>query len=202
MPESIENKIFTRLKKEKRGTLFFTEDFVSIGNAKAISKALERLTNRGDIERVARGVYQKIEYSSFLGQNIAATPDEIAQAIAKRDKARIIKSGIYALNALGLSTQVPMNIVYLTDGAARRIKIGNIHGIVFKKTSPKNLATKSHLCCLVIQAIKAIGKGNIYESEKKKLVDFLKTVDVETLKHDITLAPEWVRIIMREALIR
>ncbi len=202
MPESIENKILTRLKKEKRGTLFFTEDFVSIGNAKAISKALERLTNRGDIERVARGVYQKIEYSSFLGQNIAATPDEIAQAIAKRDKARIIKSGIYALNALGLSTQVPMNIVYLTDGAARRIKIGNIHGIVFKKTSPKNLSTKSRLCCLVIQAIKAIGKGNIYESEKKKLVDFLKTVDVETLKHDITLAPEWVRIIMREALIR
>ena len=88
------------------------------------------------------------------------------------------------------------------DEPARRIKIGNIHGIVFKKTSPKNLATKSPLCCLVIQAIKAIGKDKIYESEKKKLIDFLKTVDAEILKHDIALAPEWVRIIMREALIR
>jgi len=197
--ESIENKILAKLKK---GTLFFTEDFVSIGNAKAVSKALERLTNRGDIERVARGVYQKIEYSTFLGQNIAASTDEIAKAIAKRDKARIIKSGVYALNALGLSTQVPMNIVYLTDGTARRIKIGNINGILFKKTSPKNLATKSHLCCLVIQAIKAIGKDKIYESEKKKLIDLLKTVDIKILKHDIATAPEWVRIIMREALIR
>ena len=202
MSESIENKILTRLKREKKGTIFFTEDLVSLGNAKAISKALERLASKGLITRVARGVYKKLEYFALLGEFMGATPDDIAQAIAKRDKARIIKSGIYALNALGLSTQVPMNIVYLTDGAARRIKIGNIHGIVFKKTSPKNLATKSHLCCLVIQAVKAIGKGNIYESEKKKLVDFLKTVDVETLKHDITLAPEWVRIIMREALIR
>ena len=202
MSESIENKILTKLKREKKGTIFFTEDFVSIGNAKTVSKALERLTNRGDIERVARGVYQKIEYSTFLGQNIAASTDDIAKAIAKRDKARIIKSGVFALNALGLSTQVPMNVVYLTDGASRRIKIGNINGILFKKTSPKNLATKSHLCSLAIQAIKAIGKDKIYESEKKKLIDLLKKEDIEILKHDIALAPEWVRIIMREALIR
>jgi hypothetical protein len=198
--ESIEDKILEKVNKEKRGTLFFTEDFVDVGNAKAVSKALERLESKSVITRVARGIYKKYEYSTLLGITIGASIEDIAKVIARRDKARIIPTGAYALNALGLSTQVPMNIVYLTDGAARRIKVGKRHGILFKKTSPKNLATKSYLCCLVIQAIKAIGKDKIYESEKKKVLDLLRQEDIEILKHDIKVAPEWVRIIMREAL--
>ncbi len=198
--ESLENKIFTQICHEERDKLFFTEDFVSHGNAKAVSKALERLEIKGDISRVARGIYRKPEFYKYVGEVRGAGNDEIARAIARRDKARIIQTGAYALNALGLSTQVPMNVVYLTDGAARRIDVGKGRGILFKKTSPKNLATKGKISGLVIQALKAIGKDKIYESEKKKIIDLLKREDIENVKHDITLAPEWIRIIMREAL--
>jgi hypothetical protein len=52
------------------------------------------------------------------------SPDKIAQAIAKRDNARILPTGNYAMNLLGLSTQVPMNVVYLTDGSPRKVNIG------------------------------------------------------------------------------
>jgi hypothetical protein len=198
--ESIENKILMRLRDAEKGTLFFTEDFVSIGNAKAVSKALERLEEKGEVTRVARGVYKKLEYSTFLGEIIGASVDDIAKAIARRDKARIIPTGVYALNALGLSTQVPMNVVYLTDGAARRINVGKGKGILFKKTSPKNLAMKGNISGLVIQALKSIEKDKVREDEKRKIIDFLKREDVENLKHDITIAPEWIRIIMREAI--
>jgi predicted transcriptional regulator of viral defense system len=198
--ESAENKILMRFREEEKGKLFFTEDFISIGNAKAVSKALERLEAKGEISRVARGIYKKPEFYEYVGEVRGAGNDEIAKAIARRDKARIIQTGVYALNALGLSTQVPMNVVYLTDGAARRIDVGKGRGILFKKTSPKNLATKGTISGLVIQALKTIGKDKIYESEKKKIIDLLKKEDTENVKHDIMLAPEWIRIIMREAL--
>lgn len=197
---SLEDIILTKILGEKDGTLFFTEDFLSIGNSKAVSKALERLEKKEKLRRVARGIYKKPEYNSFIGEIKGATVDEIARAIARRDKARIIPTGVYALNALGLSTQVPMNVVYLTDGAARKINVGRGKGIVFKKTSPKNLAAKGMISSLVIQALKVIEKDKIRDDEKRKVIDLLKKEDAENLNHDILVAPEWIRVIMREAL--
>ena len=197
---SLEDIILTKILDEKDGTLFFTEDFLSIGNAKAVNKALERLEKKEKLRRVARGIYKKPEYNSFIGEITGATVDEIARAIARRDKARIIPTGVYALNALGLSTQVPMNVVYLTDGAARKINVGTGKGIVFKKTSPKNLAAKGAISSLVIQALKVIEKDKIREDEKRKVIDLLKKEEAENLNHDILVAPEWIRVIMREAL--
>lgn len=198
--ESLENKILVRFREEKEGKLFFTEDFVSIGNAKAVSKALERLEEKGEIRRVARGIYKKPQFSPFVGEVRGASIDDIAKAIARRDKARIIPTGAYALNVLGLSTQVPMNVVYLTDGAARRINVGKGKGILFKKTSPKNLATKGNISGLVIQALKALEKDKIREDEKQKVIGLLKSEDIENINHDIAVAPEWIRVIMREAI--
>jgi hypothetical protein len=125
--------------------------------------------------------------------------DAIAKAIAKRDKARIIPTGTLALNALGLSTQVPMNPVYLTDGAARRINIGK-RKIIFKKTSPKNLSAIGKISSLAIQALKEIGKEKVTENQKRILLNQLRKEEHYRLKHDIRLAPEWIRKIMREAL--
>ena len=197
---SLEDIILTKILGEKDGTLFFTEDFLSIGNTKAVSKALERLEKKEKLRRVARGIYKKPEYNSFIGEIKGATVDEIARAIARKDKARIIPTGVYALNALGLSTQVSMNVVYLTDGSARKINVGRGKGIVFKKTSPKNLAAKGMISSLVIQALKVIEKDKIREDEKRKVIDLLKKEDAENLNHDILVAPEWIRVIMREAL--
>jgi hypothetical protein len=62
----------------------------------------------------------------------------IAKEIAKRDKARIVLPEMQALNMLGLSTQIVMNAVYLTDGSSRRINIDKRKGILLKHTAPKN----------------------------------------------------------------
>ncbi|HUX56884.1 MAG TPA: DUF6088 family protein [Bacteroidales bacterium] len=198
MIESTEIQILTKIKKAKGGSLFFMEDFLRFGNSKAISKALERLVERGDITRVARGIYARLEKDPILGP-IKPGTEAIAKAIAKRDKARIVPTGVLALNALGLSTQIPMNVVYLTDGAARKINLGK-RKIIFKKTSPKNLAAIGKISSLVIQALKEIGKDNIAEDEKIIILEHLKKEEKHRLEHDIRLAPEWVRIIMRQAL--
>ncbi len=196
--DSLDDKIVTKIKKARRGSLFFTEDFLSFGSAKSVAKTLERLTAKGDISRVARGIYARLEIDPIIGE-LKPSTEAIAQAIRKRDKARIMPTGALALNALNLSTQVPMNVVYLTDGAARKIDLGK-RKILFKKTAPKNLSAIGKISGLVIQALKEIGKANATESEIHIILKQLEKEDHYRLAHDIRLAPEWIRIIMRKAL--
>ena len=196
--ESIDAKIVAKMRKAKRGSLFFTEDFLSFGTAKSVSKALERLVAENKISRVARGIYARLEIHAVLGE-LHPGAEAIAEAIRKRDKARIIPTGVLALNALGLSTQVPMNVVYLTDGSARKISLGK-RKIVLKKTSPRNLSAIGKISGLVIQALKEIGKDNVTEEEIQIILKQLEKEDQYRLEHDIRLAPEWIRIIMRKAL--
>jgi Family of unknown function (DUF6088) len=198
--QSIDDKVVVKISKAKRGSLFFIDDFLSFGSAKAVAKALERLVEKGDVNRVARGIYARLEIDPILGE-LKPTTETIAQAIAKRDKARIVPTGTLALNALGLSTQVPMNVVYLSDGAARKIDLGR-RKIIFKKSAPKNLAAIGKISRLVIQALKEIGKDKISQKEIDIILEKLAKEEPYRLEHDIKLAPEWIRIIMRKALIK
>ena len=196
--DSFDDKILIKIKKAKRGSLFFAEDFLNFGSAKTASKALERLTVKGDISRVSRGIYARLDIDPFIGE-LKPSTEAIAEAIRKRDKARIMPTGALALNALGLSTQVPMNVVYLTDGAARKINLGK-RKIVFKKSTPKNLSAIGKISGLVIQALKEIGKGMVTDDEIQIILKQLEKEETYRLEHDIRLAPEWIRIIMRKAL--
>lgn len=198
--QSIDDKILVKVKKAKRGSLFFTDDFLSFGTAKAVSKALERLVEKEEIVRVARGIYARLDFDSILGALLPTTED-IAEAIRRRDKARIVPTGSLALNALGLSTQVPMNVVFYTDGSARKIVVGK-RKIVFKKTTPKNLSTIGKISTLAIQALKEIGKDRASEEEIAIILDHLKEEEPYRLEHDIKLAPEWIRVILRKALVK
>lgn len=158
------------------------------------------MSAKGDITRVARGIYARLAQDPLLGELKPGT-EAIADAIRKRDKARIMPTGALAMNALGLSTQVPMNVVYLTDGAARKIELGK-RKILFKKSTPKNLSTIGKISGLVIQALKEIGKDNVTENEIQLIIKQLEKEEPYRLEHDIRLAPEWIRIIMRKALFR
>jgi hypothetical protein len=196
--QSIENKVLIKIKKAARGSLFFVDDFLSFGSAKAVSKVLERLVQTKVLHRVARGIYARLAEDPVLG-TIKPSTEDIAEAIRRRDKARIVPTGSLALNVLGLSAQVPMNVVYYTDGSARKIDLGK-RKIVFKKTTPKNLSTIGKISTLVIQALKEIGKDKATETEIRIILEHLKKEDPYRLEHDMKLAPEWIRIIMRKAL--
>ena len=199
MDNTVENKIFERMKKAKRGLVFFTSDFAAYSNSKACNKALERLAKQEKIMRVGRGIYTIPRKSRFFGR-VPPGIEKIAQGIARRDKARIIPTGLFAENLLGLSTQVPMKIVFLTDGTPRKLMIDETP-LIFKKVSPKNLATWGKISGLVIQALKSIRKERITDDEVEKVINILKKENPIHLANDIKLAPEWIREIMRKALI-
>jgi len=191
MPESIEIQILSKIKKARRGTAFFADSFATVTNAKAVNKALERLEQTGELKRVATGVYVRPAKDKVIG-TVLPSVDEIAVAIAKRDKARILPTGSYAMYKLGLTTQVPMNIVYYTDGSPRKIKVGK-QIITFKKASSRNLAAIGDFSKLAIQALRTIGKDNVTAAELHKIKEVLKKEKNHHLQHDLNLAPVWIR---------
>lgn len=196
--ESIEKQIDKSISNHKRGRIFFPINFVKFGSSAAVRQSLKRLESNGLLIRIAKGIYLYPKTHETLGI-LYPSIDHIAVAISKRDKTRIIPTGIQALNRLGISTQVPMNVVYLTDGAARLIKLKN-GSIKFKKASPRVLAVKSDLNILVIQALREIGKDNVDQKVLKKIDGILKSVDPEDVNHDLKLVPAWIAEIMKKSL--
>lgn len=195
---SIHKQIESRIKKRGKGAIIFPSDFADLGGAEVVKKVLLRLEQQSFLKRLAFGIYLYPKQSKLLG-SLTPTLEEIAKAIAERDAARIVPTGIYALNRLGLSTQVPLNAVYLTDGASRKVQVGK-RNILFKKTSPRNLAAVGPISSLVIQALKAIGDGKVELHEEKKILELLKNESQKNIKNDLSIAPEWIRKIMRKAL--
>lgn len=193
----VENRVAETLTKLQKGSILFVDDFLDFGNSESIKKALFRLKEKGLLIRVAHGIYLYPKKDKDLGV-LYPSAEEIAIAIAKRDKARIIPTGIQALNKLGLSTQIPLKVVFLTDGAARSIKIGK-RTITFKKTSPKNLLAKGEISGLAIQALKSIGQNKIEDDVIIKLLAILKKEKKENILHDAKLAPAWINKILMGA---
>lgn len=196
--QGVEYKIERAIKARTAGSLLFPDDFAGKGSADSIRKALQALKDRGLIKSVSHGIYVRPKMNSYIGE-VLPTAEEVAQAIAKRDKIRLIPTGAYSLHALGLSTQIPLKLVFLTDGAARTIKVGK-RTIKLKKTTPKNLMAKGKISSLVIQALREIGKDKASPAELKLIFKLLKEEDQQLLKQDIKLAPEWIKQIMKKAI--
>lgn len=194
----VENKIAEVLKLHPKGSVLFVDDFLDYGNPESVKKALLRLKEKETLVRLAHGIYLYPKIDKELGILFPSTED-IALAIARRDKARIVPTGVQALNKLGLSTQVPMKVVYLTDGAARSVKVGK-RTITFKNTSPKNLLAQGEISSLVIQALKTIGQSKLTDEIILKIQTLLKKEKIENIMNDAKLTPAWINKILMQSI--
>lgn len=185
------SQIEIKVSKSSKNILFFAEDFAEYGSPENIRQVLSRLEKEGLLIRLAQGMYLKPNKDPLLGVIYPKT-EEIAKEIAKRDKARIAPTGVLALYLLGLTTQIPLKTVYLTDGSQRKVKIGN-RTIEFKKTAPRSFAIKDNLLHLVVQAFKEKG-------QKQVDIDFLSTIRPSVMKIEknvlnmqLKYAPVWIQ---------
>ncbi|WP_345067484.1 DUF6088 family protein [Sphingobacterium thermophilum] len=181
----------TKILKSSLGEIFFAEDFYAYGSPGNIRLTLFRLVNEGILERLAQGVYLKPKKDPLLGV-IYPTTEEIAKQIAQRDKARIAPTGVMALYLLGLTTQVPLKAVYLTDGSQREVKIGN-RTIKFKKTVPRSFAIKDGLLHLIVQAFKEVGQNKVTEDFIEKIKPSVLQLEPQVVQKQLKYAPVWIQ---------
>lgn len=194
MTDSIYNQIKMQIISSEPGSVFFPDSFAGIGSSESVRLALMRLTNSDILIRLAQGIYCYPKVDKWKGVSVNPSFDEIANAIASRDRVRIIPTGEYVLNILGLSTQVVANAVYLTDGSARRISLGKGRGILFRHTAEmRSFAYKSKIMQMLVFALKEIGYGNVTDKHLNIIEGHLSNVSEELFNEDIMLAPVWIR---------
>ena len=197
--KSVLDKIQQAIKYRRKGSIFFATNFLRYGSLPSVNKALSELTKSGLIVRLATGIYYKPEIDNVFGLGIIYPGlEEIAAAIAERDGARIVPTGAYAQNRLGLSTQIPMNAVYLTDGPARRVQIYNGKGILFKRVSPKHFQFKNKTALMITLALKDLGEGNLDVEQEKRLKEIITREPLSSFMPDFPLMPEWIRSVFKK----
>ena len=189
--ETAKSQIETKIIKSSRGELFFADDFSKYGSSENIRQVLSRLEKEGVLERIAHGIYLKPKIDSLLG-TVYPNTEEVAKEIAKRDKSLIAPTGVLALSLLGLSSQVPLKAVYLTDGSPREIKIGK-RSVRFKRTTPKSFAIKDELLHLIVQAFKEIGQKEVSADFLNRIKPAVKKLTKETIKSQLKYAPVWIQ---------
>lgn len=187
------------VKQAEDGTIFIPDDFVACGTPDAVRSGLSRLCRNGELHRFAKGIYYTPSYDKWDGSLREPALDAIAVKIAQRDNARIIPTGAYALNKIGLSTQVPANIIYITDGSTRQVKFDKGKSITFRHSNDLgNFSYRSKLMQLAVLAMREIGEKAITEAQTGKIRSMItELVSEDDFKHDIVLAPTWVKKILQ-----
>jgi len=185
-------QVRTQIQSMKEGTIFFPEVFENIGQT-AIHIILSRLVQQNRIIRLGPGLYLHPRFSNVLGTYATPSLEDIAKAIAIKEKSRIIPTGSYALYKLGFTMQVPTSAVFLTDGSPRKINLEDGRIIVFKRTTAKNLSFHNPTVQLLVASIREIGNGNITPEHREIIQGILSKLHEEELKQDLILAPYWVR---------
>ena len=191
------NTLRSRIEAMPEDSVLFRSDFPEY-HSEFVGGTLSELTNEGLLVKLAQGIYAKPRKSRF--GVVFPSVEKIVQAIATRDNAEILPSGMTALNALGLSTQVPMNYTYLTTGSERTVKLAN-QQVVLKRGVPKNFCYETRLIALLVQALRALKQENVGQEELQTIRTLItKEPDKKALAKDVDMMPAWMKRIVKPML--
>ena len=186
-----QSQIEERIKEYPYGTAFSATDFLDIADANSVSQALFRIEKEGQIRRVMNGVYDKPAFSQLIQEYGVPRIDKVAEALARRFNWNIAPSGDTALNILHISTQVPNVWEYVSDGPYRDYLIGRTP-LKFKHIMPREINGYSPITVMIIQGIRAIGKGNMTREQMDRFSSVITAEDRETLLKEARTASGWI----------
>jgi hypothetical protein len=196
---NIQDDILDRIRRQGRGKVFTPKDFLDMGSRAAADQSLSRLVKAGEIQRLARGLYQYPRMNKRLGIPLGPDLDEIAEALARQTGSRVVPSGAVAANRLGLSTQVPAKPIYLTDGRTRQVRIGNIT-IQIRHAAPKELPVGSQTSAMVFQALRHIGQAAVDDPVIARLRRALSPKQRQELLQDARYTTDWIAAVVRQVV--
>ena len=190
MKDSTNHIIEQKISRFKPGQIFSPSDFKELGSSTAIRKALSRLVEQGHVERMGQGIYVIPKKDKVFGK-VLPSMEQLAEALAKKDHVKIKPSGQYALNKVGLSTQVPMRLVFLTSGNSKRIQIGK-NAIIFKSSTAKKLSMKGDITSLLFLGLEELNLQKLSQTQMDRILELIKQEKPENLKYNLRLAPSKV----------
>lgn len=195
--QTMKQQILSRIERMPKGTVFSPKDFLDIASRGTVDMTLKSLLAEGTIRRIRRGLYDIPRNNPELGGNLTPDIDEAARAVARKHRWKIVPDKSWASNLLGLSTQVPAKIVYLSDGPSTEVQVGR-RKISFKHTRPSMLAGLDTKTGLVVQALRDLGKDEVGASEIRRLRSQLSPAERRKLVKETKYSVAWIYDIARK----
>lgn len=188
---SVPDRVMRRVRASGRGSVFTPSDFLADAARSSIDQALSRLVKGGQLRRLARGLYDFPKMHPKLGA-LSPAPDDVAHALARETGSQVQIAGARAANALGLSTQVPAQSTYLTNGPSRRVVLGK-RVVDLRHASPKHLVAPGSAVGTVVQALRHVGPVRAADVARVAARQ-LSANDKKTLASSAVQAPAWMRL--------
>src|SRR2546421_6036426 len=204
----LRSKVLKQIAETPQNGVWTASDFVALGRRSAVDKVLQRLVASGEIRRIDRGLYDRPTKNELTGK--ATVPDyrAVIQAVARRDKVRLLLDGMTAANDLGLTTAVPARIEVLVDARLKPIRIGN-QVIHFRTAAPSRLFWAGRPAMQVVQALywmqDILSRKEERERTMRKLQKILADKDQgeairEDLQKGFSGVPIWMQPLISELI--
>lgn len=191
MAQTMKKQILECIRRFEPGSAFMAKDFLGIASRGSIDMALSSLVRDSQIRRIRRGLYDVPKSNPGLGGLLSPGIDPTARALARRYRWTIVPEGAWAANLLGLSTQVPAKIVYLSDGPNKKVEIGK-RTLHFKHARPHVLGEPEGMGALVVQALRHVGKEHLDERLILRLRTLLSDAEKRRLIKATQFGVEWI----------
>lgn len=189
MARGVQAAVAARVAALPAGSAFTAADFADVADPALARQALARMAAAGAAARVARGVYARPP----LGDG----PDagQVALALARARGWDIVPAGRSALAALGLADPDPGVAVYASSGPYYKMALG-ARELIFKHAAGRSLSGMSPATRLVVQALKAMGKGNVGPAEEAALAARLDDGQRAALAAETARVDPWMRKVL------
>lgn len=197
MTQSIADKVVARIYGKSRGWAFSQIDFSDLGSREAIDMALFRLHKKSTIRRVIRGLYDYPRYSQLLEREMGPDIHQVARALARKFGWRIQPSGTAAMNLLGLSTQVPSQYLYQSDGPNRHYEACGT-AIQFKHGTLKDAGFRHDESGLIVQSLKTLGETHITDETISRARQWLPVDKRTRVLKDTQRVTGWVHEVIKQ----
>lgn len=187
----LKDKILSRVRASGRGAVHISKDFLDLGRRAAVDQALSRLVKEGSLRRIGRGLFDYPRMNPRLNIVLSPDPEAVAVAVARKRGGRVLRSGAFAANSLGLSTQTPGKHVYLTDASPGTVRLGK-QTLTFKQVAPKRVANPDKVSSSVVEALHYIGKEGLTDGVLIRLRAMLSEKDKKRLLKESRYAVGWI----------
>ena len=186
------------------GRVWVPTDFAQLGNRDAIDKTLQRMVRAGDLRRIDRGLYDKPTLNRLTKRPTSPDYRGVIEAIARRDRLRLLVDGMTAANDLGLTDAVPARVTIHTDARRRAIQLDKLT-INFKHTVPSRLYWAGRPAMRVVQALHWLKDTLV--SDRDRILGRLTRVLADpahgtAIRQDLidgfSALPAWMQSLIRE----
>ncbi len=187
---TISKTILQRIETFAEGEIFTTSKFFDFGTRNAIDQILFRLEKRDVITRVARGIYMRPKTNRFVSK-VLPSSFEVAQKLAEMTGSIVQVNGAEAARQFGLTTQVPTQPIFWTNGQSRRFHMGKLT-VILRHVAPRKLACAGSIAGLALTALWYLGKEYVRAETFALIKNQMTTEEYQQFKSSMSNMPIWL----------